>query len=192
MAYLPNGKRIDLLDPDPAGFTLEDVAWRLASIRRFNGALARPVSVLEHSLVVGALAPPSHRLPALLHDAHEWQVGDITRPLRLALAHLEPGFADALAVLERRHDLAVAMAVFAPIAGDATVAMAMELVAAMRADEVRDADAAAMRLEIEAMPPGGRWRANPHYPRFPFDEQALIWRWLDGVEAAAADWLEAR
>ncbi|PKM30207.1 MAG: phosphohydrolase [Gammaproteobacteria bacterium HGW-Gammaproteobacteria-11] len=76
------GKRIDLLRPDPSMICAEDIAHSLSRLCRFNGHTAPHYSVAEHSLRVAAIVPEQYQLDALLHDATEAYVGDMTRPLK--------------------------------------------------------------------------------------------------------------
>lgn len=83
---------INLLDPQIEDITLRDIAYHLSRIPRFNGAtIGRfPWSIADHSLLVehfmSLLAEdPRWLLAALLHDAHEFVTGDITRPVQSAL-----------------------------------------------------------------------------------------------------------
>lgn len=75
------GGLIDLanLQPDHmTAFTLGDI---LAKINRFNGRTPQPWSVAAHSVLVEALCPEIDMKGwALLHDAHEAFIGDITIP----------------------------------------------------------------------------------------------------------------
>lgn len=84
-----NGMEMDLVYPRPAYVTLHDLAHSLGQINRFGGHARRPYSVAEHSLLVLQIieqlfAPASvHlRLAALMHDAHEAYVGDMTTPAK--------------------------------------------------------------------------------------------------------------
>jgi hypothetical protein len=84
-----HGHEISLAYPQHAQMALADVAHALGQINRFNGHARRPYSVAEHSLLVldiveHLFAPASvHcRLAALMHDAHEAYVGDMTTPAK--------------------------------------------------------------------------------------------------------------
>ena len=79
---LPSGKRLDLLTPDPAGWTDRDLAISLSRTYRWGGhsRWELPLSVAQHSLLVlvmrqkmNALQPLSRSkaLRELLHDAEE-------------------------------------------------------------------------------------------------------------------------
>lgn len=67
--------------------TIEEVAHSLALINRFTGHTHRPYSVAEHSLLVLHIAriegaSPAAQMAALLHDAHEAFVGDVSSPVK--------------------------------------------------------------------------------------------------------------
>lgn len=76
------GKAINLLDPDPESFTIEDIATGLANNCRFNGQLKTWYSVAEHSIHVMELVPDALKKQALLHDAAEAFICDIPTPLK--------------------------------------------------------------------------------------------------------------
>ena len=89
-----SGRRLDLLDPSPLDVEIEDIAHGLARVARWNGQTSGDwaLSVAEHSLLVeriaGQLRPrldADARLAALLHDAHEYVLGDVISPLKRAL-----------------------------------------------------------------------------------------------------------
>lgn len=97
------GKPFDLMAPDPAAVCLEDIAHALASTCRFSGHTRVPYSVACHSMHVANLVPPEHRLQALLHDAHEAYIGDVSTPMKMMLG-------DQFRAVERQVWLAVAKA----------------------------------------------------------------------------------
>jgi 5'-deoxynucleotidase YfbR-like HD superfamily hydrolase len=83
------GTAFELGRPRKDDVQLDDIAHHLALINRFNGATTRPYSVAEHSLLVAeiferqlGMANPVARLAALMHDAHECYLGDITTPVK--------------------------------------------------------------------------------------------------------------
>jgi 5'-deoxynucleotidase YfbR-like HD superfamily hydrolase len=92
------GKAFPLLDPDPSHVDLHDIAHNLARILRFNGATSAPWTVAQHSmlvldLVVEALSETKEvraalGLAALLHDAAEAYIGDVTTPVKIAMRAL--------------------------------------------------------------------------------------------------------
>jgi hypothetical protein len=81
---LRSGAWFDFFAPATSDFTIEDIAHGLANICRYSGQCSRFYSVAEHSLLVSRMTR-GHELEALLHDAAEAFLGDITRPLKQLL-----------------------------------------------------------------------------------------------------------
>jgi len=77
-----SGTRFELIMPTGAMVKPQDIAHALARLCRFNGHTREHYSVAQHSLLVAELVPAEHKLQALLHDATEAYVGDMTRPLK--------------------------------------------------------------------------------------------------------------
>lgn len=84
LAYIHTfgGKRWKHADPQPDDVLLEDISHALSNLCRFTGHVKQFYSIAEHSLRVSYLCPPEHQLWALLHDASEFAVGDMNRPLK--------------------------------------------------------------------------------------------------------------
>lgn len=90
-----SGRRLDLLDPDPADIEIADIAHGLARVARWNGQTfgACAFSVAQHAVVVEAIADATAadgwddrwRLAALLHDAAEYVIGDLISPFKSAI-----------------------------------------------------------------------------------------------------------
>lgn len=107
-----SGKLIDLVDPQQDEICIEDIAHALSLINRFNGSTTRAYSVAAHSVWVSLIVDREVALQALLHDAQEAYLGDVTSPLKKALPdyrRIETNFSDAIAekfgisaVLDRR------------------------------------------------------------------------------------------
>ncbi|QZH73954.1 MAG: hypothetical protein JY451_09270 [Erythrobacter sp.] len=81
---LASGRRFDLLDPWLSEFGIEDIAQGLANVCRYAGQCRTFYSVAEHSLLVSETVS-RYAFEALLHDAAEAFIGDITRPLKRLL-----------------------------------------------------------------------------------------------------------
>lgn len=94
------GKDVNPLDIQPEEICIQDIAHALACVNRFAGHVAKPISVAQHSVYVSRLCdgdPSDHACPAgceicaarrlvclqaLLHDASEAYLGDVTKWLK--------------------------------------------------------------------------------------------------------------
>lgn len=83
--WLPSGRYFNFIDLDSNVWDIEDIAHNLSMICRFNGSIPKFYSVAEHSVYVMRQVHPELRLAALLHDAHEAWMGDVTSPLKSLL-----------------------------------------------------------------------------------------------------------
>lgn len=82
---LNSGRKYYPLDPRPEDFLISDIAHSLASLCRWNGHVDKHYSVAEHCLIMSAKVPQHLALTALMHDASEAYLGDVTRPLKAIL-----------------------------------------------------------------------------------------------------------
>lgn len=78
---------LDLRNPSVDSIRIQDIASSLSNVCRFNGHIEKFYSVAEHSVCVAHDA--LHRgcsipecLAALMHDATEAYIGDMSRPLK--------------------------------------------------------------------------------------------------------------
>lgn len=78
-----SGTMVDLLHPTQDTISLEDIAHALSHICRFSGHVHRFYSVAEHSVLMSKMVPEEYALSALMHDAAEAYIGDVTRPVRM-------------------------------------------------------------------------------------------------------------
>lgn len=76
------GRYHDLLCPESAEISIDDIAIALSKINRFGGHPTRVYSVAEHCLLGADLSMPNYALEFLLHDATEAYLGDIVGPLK--------------------------------------------------------------------------------------------------------------
>lgn len=92
IALTASGKQFDLLHPGPAMVDIRDIAYQLAIQPRYAGATpASPFSIAQHSVhVADSMERPEWRLAALLHDAHEFVMGDLISPVQTALEAISP------------------------------------------------------------------------------------------------------
>ena len=96
---LASGRIFDFLDPHGSDFTIDDIAQGLSNICRYAGQCHDFYSVAEHSLLVSEIAA-ERPYEALLHDAAEAFIGDVTRPLKQLLPEykaIEANVEDAIA-----------------------------------------------------------------------------------------------
>ena len=77
-----SGKRVDLSNPNLETIDILDIAYALSQICRYTGHSNKFYSVAEHSIRVSQIVSPELRLHALLHDASEAYIQDISRPLK--------------------------------------------------------------------------------------------------------------
>lgn len=84
-----SGERVHILNPQLHEIRIDDIAHGLAHTCRFGGQTPFFYSVAQHSLLVADMVDPRLQLWALLHDASEAYLNDITRPLKRSL----PGYA---------------------------------------------------------------------------------------------------
>lgn len=170
-----SGQRVDLIGTSPEQIKLGDIAWHLTGVMRFTGAGARDISVAEHSLRVYGMVrdaggSPVAQVHALMHDAHEAYMGDISTPVKRALQELA-GF-DVVKSIENSLDAAIASALKLPIATDHEHQL------------VKLADYWAMAFEKSAL--------LPHHPEWNFDLSkspfedpyvVAVYEWRRGVDA---------
>lgn len=82
---LSNGALFNLTCPDADDIDIHDIALSLSRICRFAGKTRDFYSVAEHCVHISRRVPPEAALAALLHDASEAYLGDVTRPLKALL-----------------------------------------------------------------------------------------------------------
>lgn len=76
------GRQFWPLDPRAEDLCIEDIAHALSHICRFNGHVRQFYSVAQHCVLASIFVPVKHALGALLHDAAEAYLCDISRPVK--------------------------------------------------------------------------------------------------------------
>lgn len=79
-----HGRRLFILEPDPAHIHIDDIAHALSNLCRFGGHVPF-YSIAQHSVLVSRIVPQQFALAGLLHDASEAYLGDVIRPLKRQL-----------------------------------------------------------------------------------------------------------
>jgi len=84
---MPEGRIFYPLDPQPEDVFIEDIALGLSRCIRYNGLSDEWIAVAQHSVQCEYLAKrdghtASTRLVVLMHDAPEYIVGDMIRPIK--------------------------------------------------------------------------------------------------------------
>lgn len=80
--FTASGQRYFPTNPRPEEIHIEDIAHALSQINRYTGHTVRPISVAQHSVLCARHASPEVALEALLHDAAEAYLGDLSRPVK--------------------------------------------------------------------------------------------------------------
>ncbi len=98
------GRQFHFKDPRAEEVDIEDIAHSLSMLCRYNGHVSDFYSVAEHSVLISDFirAEGGDRdlaLAALLHDAAETYIGDISRPVKYAV--LPPEFKEYENELDR-------------------------------------------------------------------------------------------
>lgn len=108
------GGRFYVLNPRAEDVDLEDIGEALSKQCRFNGHTLGHYSVAQHSVLVSEVLGENGwgyhlQMLALLHDAAEAYMGDVTRPVKAILDDVAPGVLQDIdarieaAILERFH-----------------------------------------------------------------------------------------
>jgi hypothetical protein len=99
---LYTGGAFNFADPDSSVYDIDDIAFALARVARFNGHTSCMYSVAEHSMYVADILPRELAFQGLMHDAHEAFMGDISSPMKAHLGAFMYAFEDRVAHAVRR------------------------------------------------------------------------------------------
>jgi hypothetical protein len=156
-----SGIAFDLEHPTVEMVNPDDIAHALARINRFSGHTREPYSVAQHSVYVAravARYSPKLGLAALLHDAHEAYIGDITSPVCALLS------SQGARIKELKHRI------------NCVVALRFEIdLGALDCKLVRSADARMLATEARCLlaPPPRSWGLDAE----PYDDMTDIHCW---------------
>lgn len=85
-----SGQLVSIINPEPEEILFRDIAASLSKICRYNGHTVDHYSVAEHSVLIYRYLRSQSEIPvdndtlkaALLHDAPEYLIGDMTKPFK--------------------------------------------------------------------------------------------------------------
>jgi len=86
-----NCQVVDLLHPQPSDYNLDEIANSLSKLCRFTGQILPLYTVAQHSVLCARMAQEDPRCDkddvkwALLHDASESFLGDVSSPVKALL-----------------------------------------------------------------------------------------------------------
>lgn len=95
------GKHFDFLDMRSDMINIIDIAHALSNLCRFTGMTERFYSVAEHSVYCSRIVPSEFAFDALMHDAAEAYIGDVSAPLKSLLPDYREIEVKLEALLER-------------------------------------------------------------------------------------------
>jgi 5'-deoxynucleotidase YfbR-like HD superfamily hydrolase len=77
-----SGKKFWPLEPNEEALCIEDIAHALSNNCRWTGHCRDFYSVAQHSLIMSENVPTGMELTALMHDASEAYLSDLSRPVK--------------------------------------------------------------------------------------------------------------
>jgi hypothetical protein len=82
------GRAFDLVEPRPSMISIVDITQALSQLCRYTGHTNTFYSVAEHSIHCSQIVPEPLARYAMLHDAAEAYIGDISYPMKQLLGPL--------------------------------------------------------------------------------------------------------
>jgi len=80
-----SGRAFHFEDANPEDVCVEDIAHALSMLNRYTGHTLVPYSVAQHCAIMSQIVPPPFAPWALMHDATEAYLGDVSKPLKSLL-----------------------------------------------------------------------------------------------------------
>jgi uncharacterized protein len=99
------GKHFDFTVMDPETIDIRDIAHALSGIPRYTAHTPETYSVGQHSIMACLAAPDECKIEALLHDAAEAYLGDVSKPLKTLLPDYQALETNLEAVLSEKYQL---------------------------------------------------------------------------------------
>lgn len=84
-----SGRYVNVFEPKPEMFCIEDIAHALSMMPRFGGHLPFWYSVADHSVYSCGQASEEYKFTALMHDCSEAFLMDIPKPIKSGIAGYE-------------------------------------------------------------------------------------------------------
>jgi hypothetical protein len=78
-------REVNVFDPKPEMFDIEDIAHALSNICRFTGHIPKRYTVAQHCVLCAKSSLNEYKMAALLHDASEAYLNDIASPIKEGL-----------------------------------------------------------------------------------------------------------
>jgi uncharacterized protein len=154
-------EKFHVFDPKPEDFRIEDIANALSMIPRFGGHTPFHYSVAQHCVLGASQVEQRFKLEFLMHDRAEAYIGDMVRPIKLALL----GYAE----IEERI-MEVSASLF-----DVPVKMSPEVKLADNRMLVTEANTFFSRAK-------NRWWEEPHWPA-PYNIRINQWSQTQAARA---------
>lgn len=97
-----SGIYVNVFDPEPEMFIIEDIAHALSMQCRFGGHLPLFYSVAEHCIDVSGRCTPENKFSGLMHDASEAYLLDIPSPIKKRLSNYKEIEDGVMKVISRK------------------------------------------------------------------------------------------
>jgi hypothetical protein len=135
-----SGLYVNPLDLKPEQVRVEDIAHSLSNLCRYTGHVREFYSVAQHSVYVSLLVPERLAMAGLFHDAQEYVLNDVSRPIKY-----DPYYGKAIRGAQKRAEAVV------------LEALGLELTQEDH-DTIKYADNQMLALERDQLlPPGADW-----------------------------------